>query len=71
MLTTTLVNQKKPIIKNALLGLIKKFNISPEKMQNKFKIPVLILTNSKTNRPTLVFYLIKLFQQIISLKLRA
>lgn len=50
---------------------MKKYNISPENMQKKYQIPLMILTNHKTKRQTLVFYLIKLFQQIISLKLRA
>ena len=52
-----------------MMSLIKNYNISPEEMQKKFNIPVMILTSSKTKRPTLVFYLVKLFKQIISLKL--
>lgn len=51
--------------------MIERYQISPDEMQTKFDIPMMILTNNKTNRNTLVFYIIKLFEQIISLKLSA
>lgn len=69
VLSKTLSNVTKAKLKSALIALTEKHCISPNDIQSQYKIPLLVLTSSKTSRSALAFYLVKLFQQIISLKL--
>lgn len=69
VLSKTLSIVPKARLRNALISLTKKHRISPSDIQNEYQIPLLVLTSNKTNRSALAFYLAKLFEQIISLKL--
>jgi hypothetical protein len=71
ILTKVLSSLNKNLLKSAIIQMIQKHHISPDEMQNSFKIPMIVITSDKSNRHSLTFYLIKLFEQIISLKLRA
>ena len=55
-------------LKTALLDMIARLGMTPDEVQSTLKIPLLVITSSRTSRPSLVFYLLQLFEIVINLK---